>query len=92
MEAVFTVIIWSLRALSAGVFPSRDWEDRPITTEPWAGLAGSPICGGYYFAWIMIAGDLDYYANYLHMPHFNSNDNICYLCKASRHDVPFTDF
>ena len=94
MNSAWREIMWSMRALARGKFPKLDARGRPFPEGSLAyerGRLGLPICGQFFFAWGQVAADLDYLANYLNLPHFNSN-SPCWLCNCDRVHRPFTDF
>ena len=77
MVVIWRVFIWSLLCLAQGVYPDHDWRGQEITEGVAAQRRGLRIAGPYVWAWLMVAAALDYYSNYLAMPHFNANNNLC---------------
>ena len=74
----------------AGVWPSRDWNDRALTGWRWE-KRGQRLCGEYCFSIFHICADMDYFCNYLKLQHFNNGVYPCFRCSANRTTMPFTD-
>ncbi len=78
------VLLWSVRQLSLGEWPSHD--HRGVAYDPVSAegmLANSSLAGGYFCVLWLIKGDLDYVANYLHCRHYASNQP-CDLCPCDK--------
>lgn len=84
--------MWSLRALYDGVHPATDAKGAPwppLSQE--AARAGKPLAGGYRGVVWLLKGDLEYFANSLHLNHYASR-SPCFLCKAGCDAAaPWTD-
>ena len=77
---IYRIIAWSFRALWDGKHPTRDWRGEPIADK----LAGTLLVpNGTRFCLWQLVGDLEYYANCLHLPHW-SCDKYCWLCNCDK--------
>ena len=73
LQVLWTVILWSLTAFVHGVHPDVDYQGRDFLSGSDASVnAGAQVCGGFFFCLWMVKGDLEYFANYLHLNHFAS--------------------
>ena len=78
------VVLWSLRQLYLGIWPSCDHRGVAYESNSAEGsLAGQPLAGGYFGVVWLIKGDLDYVANYLHLRHYAANEP-CDLCPCHK--------
>jgi hypothetical protein len=84
MAEIGVVVLWSLRALFEGLWPSQNHRG-----EPWAAgtaeatLAGQPLAGGYFGVTWLVKGDLDYFTKTLHLRSYNANEP-CDLCPCDK--------
>ena len=78
-QAVWKIIIWSLNALSSGLWPSQDWQGRqwPAQSRD-AKRAGTQLAGGYAATLWNIRADLDFLALHFGLRHYSSSQP----CKA----------
>ena len=53
--------------------------------------AGRPLASGYSAALVGLQGDLEYFAKYLRLEHFASNQPCCW-CAANKSTIPWTEF
>ena len=77
-----------LNALFFGIHPDADIDEKNFPGAPHLqALAGTTICRGRarFVCW-GIAGDLDFFGNDLHFPHYNSLEP-CWFCPVSRSPV-----
>lgn len=72
----FKIISWSLQALWQGIHPLKDWNNQPFKDGSLlANLAGKLIFEkGYKCIVWRLLGDLDYFANDLGYPHWQSHE------------------
>ena len=86
-QAVWRIIIWSLNALSSGLWPSQDWQGRqwPAQSRD-AKRAGTQLAGGYAATLWNIRADLEFLALHFGLRHYSSNQP-CSLCQAARNEV-----
>lgn len=84
---LWQVLHWSLAACLEGRHPSVNHKGEPFlanTVE--AKLAGQPLTReNHRFVVWNILGDMEYLANTLHLPHWQT-DQFCFLCNACRTD------
>lgn len=84
-------IVWSFKTIFTGLHPICDSSGVPFPQgSPQQARAGQPLAGGFRGVLWTIRGDLDFFANALHLEHFHSN-RPCFLCKADWEGVPWTD-
>ena len=84
MDEFWAMLVWSLKALERGMWPTHDHNGVEISGGP----AGS-LAGGYYGTMWCLKGDLDYFAKCLHLENANSN-TPCMLCQCNKTDTPWT--
>ena len=84
MDEFWDTLVWSLKALERGQWPSHDKNGTKI-----AGGRTGPLAGGYYATMWTLQGDLDYFAKNLHLENCNSH-TPCMLCEANTTDTPWT--
>ena len=93
-DLMMRAVVWIMKVLMAGVWPTRDHLGNPFPPGSWRSIQGGDgtrrLCGNYLFAWMMISGDLDWLCNGLHMTHFNAPGQICMYCAANRTDLPWS--
>ena len=92
MDAIYTCLDWSFRALLDGKHPSRDWLEREWPAgSARAKLAGTPLHpDGFFVGLFQITGDLEELANNYGLSHWASNDP-CFWCFANTGDCPWSD-
>lgn len=81
LHTYWSALSWSLKALAAGRWPTRDW--RGIRFDPQSAegqKGGSLLAGGFYGILISLCGDLDYNNKFLSLPHWSSSTRPCNLC------------
>eukprot|EP00959_Pyramimonas_sp_CCMP1952_P053586 1120858-Pyramimonas_sp.AAC.1 len=67
-----------MNALTDGIMPERDWQDRPLRG------AGRKLLGGAWkAAAIQLRGDWEFYNQTLGFPTPTQEPCMCWLCKAS---------
>ena len=84
-DLLWRAYVHGINAAYHGVHSMVDMNREPWPeTSPQAALAGQRLCDGQVrlVVWI-VTGDLEFLANELRFPHFNSNDP-CWLCPVSR--------
>ena len=83
-EELLKGIVWSLNALWEGVFPKVDQYGHKVSCK-WGNMCGETIIPNKkvrFIVWSYL-GDLEYFANCLKYPHWNS-PSFCPWCNASR--------
>eukprot|EP00959_Pyramimonas_sp_CCMP1952_P356131 7458372-Pyramimonas_sp.AAC.1 len=80
VDAIFSYFAWAMNVLSSGVTPTHDWTHRRLD-----GGGQYLVPGGWRASLIQCRGDWEFYANYLGLPRWDT-DNCCWLCKASLSD------
>ena len=86
-QAVWKIILWSLNALSSGLWPSQDWQGRQCPAQSRdAKRAGTQLAGGYAATPWNIRADLEFLALHFGLRHYSSNQP-CSLCQAARNEV-----
>ena len=82
-DEVYEVLAWSFQSLWTGKHPDKDWKGRELPKDL-QGLATKPITRqGYRFYVWQYLGDLEYFANVLKFPHWQS-DAFCWLCSCNK--------
>ena len=77
-------ICWSFAALAKGMHPEVDPWGKPLTKGLLAELAGLPLTKGQHRAVIWaIQGDAEFFANILHLPHWNTQFP-CHECDCQK--------
>ena len=80
---IHEVMAWSFTALFQGFHPDVDWKGRPLPTNL-KRLARKPITPEGHSFWVFnFLGDLEYYANHLGFPHWQSK-KFCCLCDCEK--------
>ena len=77
LQAVFHVLAWSLNALLEGKTPSVDPDGAPI-----AG-GGQLLADGWSGATMQVRGDWAFFCQAFGFPSWRSDEQMCWLCKAS---------
>lgn len=81
------VILWSLRALATGTWPTHNHRGEPYDPTSAEGLlADTDLADGYFCIMWLLKSDLDYVGNHLHLRHYGANEP-CDLCPCNR-DAP----
>ena len=81
---VYEIISWSFQALFAGKHPTTWWLDTEPLPKRFQAKAGMPITEkNHCFVVWQYHGDLEYYSNCLHLPHWSSHQ-FCWLCNSNR--------
>ena len=88
LNAIFGIIAWSMNSLSSGQFP---------TTGPSGELlegGGGLLAEGWSGTCLQIRGDWAFYSSAFGLPHWRSDENCCWLCRASNNtpNLFWTDF
>ena len=88
LNAIFRVISWSLNAMLAGKTPEVDEQGCQLNG------GGQVLAGRWSAATIQVRGDWQFYSQAFGFPTWRSNDNCCWLCKASNinPNLLWTDF
>lgn len=88
LESIFHVLAWSLNALLAGTTPHFDPDGLPIDG------GGEPLAGPWKGACVQVRGDWQFYCQAFHFPTWNTNERMCWLCRASNvnANLLWTDF
>ena len=74
---------WSFTALFQGAHPEVDWKGKPLPANL-KRLARKPITPEGHCFWVFnFLGDLEYYANHLGFPHWQSK-KFCWLCDCEK--------
>ena len=76
-------VMWALIALTEGRWPREDEHGVEYVDGDEAVRAGTTFAGGLVFAIWMVKGDLDWFANGLHLENCNSKGAMCVWCKAN---------
>ncbi|CAK9001312.1 Uncharacterized protein SCF082_LOCUS6872, partial [Durusdinium trenchii] len=64
---------WSFKAMLAGTWPDRDWNDKLYHPDSELGSkANQPLAGQFYGCLIAIKGDLEFYNQSLGLPRLAS--------------------
>ena len=87
MDQVWRVIVWSLKALHNGKWPSHDHNGvRYKAGSADAQMAGKPLAEGFFGVLWLLKGDLDYFAKVLGLRNYGSNTpcDLCPCDKATR--------
>lgn len=83
-------LLWSLRTLEAGVWPSCSVDGSPLDCPS----AGTPLAEDDGRRWsaitLFVKGDLEYFANDLGLPHWASRQ-CCGLCLADKGPFNYKD-
>jgi hypothetical protein len=88
LEAIFHVLAWSLNSLLDGFTPHSDPDGLPLDG------GGAPLAGPWKGACIQVRGDWQFYCQAFHFPTWNTNERMCWLCRASNvnPELLWTDF
>lgn len=74
---------WSFKAMLAGTWPDRDWNDKLYHPDSELGSkANQPLAGQFYGCLIAIKGDLEFYNQSLGLPRWSVNKGPCLFCNA----------
>jgi hypothetical protein len=78
-------LVWSFKALLAGVHPTRDPDNKPFAKgSPYFPLQGQPLApGGFRGVLWSIQGDHEFFSNVLKLPHWN-NYMPCWECDCTQ--------
>ena len=83
-EDFMRVLTSTFEALYRGVWPSADWRGVQFPPDsPDGRRAGTPLANGLKGVVVSISGDMDFYAQYLGLPRWNSA-NPCSMCQSRR--------
>jgi hypothetical protein len=84
MEVMWRVLIWSLAALFAGVWPSESWDGKPWPQgSAEALLAGRELANGHFGVVFLLKGDWDFFCKAFGLRHYSSNEP-CDHCRCSK--------
>ena len=85
MDTIWKPVVWSLRALAAGKWPSSDVNGNPYLDPDIAEykMAGKPLAGGLKCVLWSIKADLDALNKAFYLPHYASN-KPCAFCGCDR--------
>lgn len=88
LDAIFRIIAWSMNSLSVGRFP---------TTGPSGEVlegGGGLLAEGWSGTCLQVRGDWAFYSSAFGLPHWRSDENCCWLCRANNKDpgMFWTDF
>jgi hypothetical protein len=97
LQTVYSVLKWSLNALSEGYFPWKDHEDREFSETYFPERfekRGKPLAGGYCGAFAEVRGDWKFLRETFYLEQHYGTNYICHLCRAHKKIVrnKFTDF
>ena len=94
----WTILIWSLRALYEGVWPTERWDGAPWENSVDINRAGTPLAGSphncFYCVLWCIKGDLVYYRDELKLPSYNAVHGCCFCpcTTAANHRLNANEF
>ena len=82
---IWKILFWSFMALWSGFHPVLDWDNKPFQAGTLMDRVKGQalVSGGFRFFVFNILGDLEFYANVLRMPHWQSHA-LCWRCDAHR--------
>lgn len=97
MQTFWSVLVWSVKALSSGVFPSHDHRGMafgPGNDPARAKLANKPLAGGLRGVWAELRGDWKFLRESLNLSQHYGSNLCCHLCAASKKnpETLYTDF
>ena len=79
----FTILSWSFKALQTGLWPAENHlGEKYSTTSELGKLAGQPLAGGYKGVLWSLVGDMEYFNQKLHLPHYALLSGPCCLCRC----------
>jgi hypothetical protein len=78
---IWVVLIWVLKVLRSGRYPSHNWLGELIMDPKWA--VGEFFAGGVQFVVWCITGDMEWFALHLFLEHYGS-DSPCLGCRCNR--------
>ena len=81
-DAVWDIVIWSLRALEDGTHPLTDHRGEPWLTEPYKSLAGTPLAGGFSATFMNVRADAEFTYCHLDLPGHWGSHHRCHTCFA----------
>ena len=88
-DGTHNVLVWSLQALAAGVYPSKDEHGRAFGPEHHpdrAALAGQSLASARCGVFAEMRGDWEYLWKALRLRQFYGTDQCCHLCGAHKKD------
>ena len=95
-DGIHNVLVWSLQALAAGVYPSTDESGRAFGPQHHphrAALAGQSLASARCGVFAEMRGDWEYFWKALSLRQYYGADSCCHLCGAHKKDLarPYTD-
>ena len=82
-DAVWDIVIWSLKALEDGVHPLTDHRGEAWTIEPFLTLAGTPWAGGFSATFMNFRADAEYTDCHLDLPgHWSSHCDVTHVTQT----------
>ena len=96
-DGIHNVLVWSLQALAAGVYPSTDENGRAFGPQHHphrAALAGQSLASARCGVFAELRGDWEYLWKALSLRQYYGADSCCHLCGAHKKDLTlrYTDF
>ena len=92
----FKILVWSLKALRAGKWPTHDWNGRRYLrgSEEYrlATTNGGWLADGYYGELWVLQGDLDFYLKVFGLENYNSAVAPCIFCPCNLTTLNWRDF
>ena len=90
---VWQVLCWSLKALSSGLWPLKDWDNKEFDPSSLDyAKKGTPLANGFAAVVFVLRSDLEFLASHFGLNSPSSN-SPCALCRADRSldGSPWTD-
>ena len=85
-DSIWKVLVWSFKALWLGTHPTKDWNDEDFEVGSlFLQKAGQPLYKNFRFIIWNLLGDWEYFANHLHLPHWQSHQ-MCWFCDCHKVD------
>ena len=83
LEAIFSVVAWSLNALSSKRNPRFDHLGNEFEIGDRQALKGKHFSTGWWGLALQMRGDWQWYCQCFHFPQWNASVNMCWVCGAT---------
>ena len=84
LDAIYSIIRWSLEVLFHGEWPDKDPYGQPWDLKSWRSKRRGPLAGGHRVVVSDIVGDLKYLKECMRLPFNYLMKKMCHLCRVEK--------